>query len=235
MKILAFDTATAQGSVAVLSGNQLLSEKIWRRAQSHSECLTAEIEAALQDSKLNITDIDAFAVGQGPGSFTGIRVAINAARALAYALKKPAYVFETSETLVFPVNRTELPVLTLINAQKNSFFVSRFESTTKGGSSYWRRTRDLSFMSLNEVQNLLTEPHLCLGDGCLDLELALRPEAKLNFMRDSNISDFPLASSLAQQAISPAKGAQPSGWNAVQPLYIRASGAEEMLREGSKS
>ncbi len=235
MKILAFDTSTAQGSVAVFSGDQLLSEKVWRRAQSHSEFLTAEIEAALKDSQFKIANIDAIAVGQGPGSFTGIRVAINAARALSYALKKPTYVFETTETLVFPITQTHLPVLALINAQKNAFYVSRFESTTKGGFNYWQRTRELSFMSLVEVQSFLSEPHLCVGDGCLALEQALSSEMKRCFVRDPSLSDFPLASSLARQANTPWKNTQPSGWNTVQPLYIRASGAEEKLREGAKS
>lgn len=235
MNILAFDTSTAQGSVAVWSESQLLSEKIWRRAHSHSELLTAEIENGLLESQLKMSDVDALAVGQGPGSFTGIRVAINAARALAYALKKKVYVFETSETLVQPVLRLELPVLTIINAQKNSFFVSRFKNVTKDGAVQWQRTRETSFTTLPELELLLNEPHLCIGDGCLEAELALGPEAKLNWIRDASVSDFPLASSLARLAILPSKNAQPSDWNAVQPLYLRASGAEEKLREGSKS
>ena len=97
MKILAFDTSTAQGAVAVLEGERVLIERTWRREKSHSELLTAEIESTLIDAATEMSSVDAFAVGQGPGSFTGIRVAINAARALAYALQKPVYVFKTSE------------------------------------------------------------------------------------------------------------------------------------------
>lgn len=214
----------------VFEGERLLSERTWRRAQSHSEFLTAEIEEALKEAQIPAASLDALAVGQGPGSFTGIRVAVNAARALGYALKKPIFVRDTTEILVEPVTRDE-PVLTLVNAQKNSFFASIFERRGHG----WTRTRDLALLSLAEVEAVLTRPLVCVGDGCMEAELDLSPDSKLNWIRDSKISDFPLASSLARLALSGQKTHRPLDWNAVQPLYIRASGAEEKLREGLKS
>jgi tRNA threonylcarbamoyladenosine biosynthesis protein TsaB len=228
MKLLAFDTSTAQGSVAVLEGGRLLAERIWRRAQSHSEFLTAEIESALQEASLRATDLDALAVGQGPGSFTGIRVAINAAKALGYALSKKVYVANTADILVQPIARFDLPVLTIINAQKNSYFVARYERQTS-----WHCSLDLAFMPLQKLDSILSSAHLCVGDACLDLEPALSPVAKTNFKRDTSISDYPLASNLARLTMGSPEKAQPSDWNAVQPLYIRASGAEEKIREGT--
>jgi N6-L-threonylcarbamoyladenine synthase/tRNA threonylcarbamoyladenosine biosynthesis protein TsaB len=235
-RLLAFDTSTAQGSVAVFEGESLLSERIWRRAQSHSEYLTAEIEEALREASLHARDIEALAVGQGPGSFTGIRVAINAARALGYALKTPVFVRDTSAILIEPVRRDE-PVLTLINAQKNSFFVSTFSrGETSHAPTGWRRTRSLEFMTLSEVEALLLGgPHLTIGDGVELAQLDLKPEAKLNLIRDVAISNFPLASSLGRLTLSQQVQHPPLDWNAVQPLYIRASGAEEKVREGSKN
>jgi N6-L-threonylcarbamoyladenine synthase/tRNA threonylcarbamoyladenosine biosynthesis protein TsaB len=234
MRLLAFDTSTAQGSVAVLEGERVLSERSWRRAQSHSEYLTSEIEEALKDAQLTPAELDALAVGQGPGSFTGIRVAINAARALGYALQKPIYVRDTSAILVQPIMREE-PVLVLINAQKNSFFASRFVPGDHAPDG-WRRARPLEFKTLDEVQAiLLGGPHLCVGDGCELAELDLRPEAKLHFMRDASISDFPLATSLGHLTFSQRDHHPPLDWNAVQPLYIRASGAEEKLTRVQKN
>jgi N6-L-threonylcarbamoyladenine synthase/tRNA threonylcarbamoyladenosine biosynthesis protein TsaB len=225
MRLLAFDTSTAQGSVAVFEGERLLAERCWRRAQSHSEYLTSEIDEALKEARLTAAELDALAVGQGPGSFTGIRVAINAARALGYALQKPVYVYDTSEILAEPITREE-PVLVLINAQKNSFFASVFEGPV--------RMRPLELMTLDGVQALLTRPHVCVGDGCEIAEPDLRPGTKLNLIRSDDLSDFPLAASLARLAIARSNRHPPLDWNAVQPLYIRASGAEEKLREGSK-
>lgn len=233
MKILAFDTSTAQGSVAVVESgsSRVLSERSWRREKSHSDFLTAEIESALLDAHLKIQEIDALAVGQGPGSFTGIRVAINAARSLAYALQKPVYVFETSETLVFPVNRTDLPILTVINAQKNSYFVSAFSHDGRR----WQRQTEVELASFENVAARLTRPYLGLGDGCDDLLANLPAVDKLNLGRDSHALDVPVAASLALMAGSPFFARAPFVWNEVQPLYLRASGAEEKQREGSKS
>jgi tRNA threonylcarbamoyladenosine biosynthesis protein TsaB len=235
MRLLAFDTSTAQGSVALLEGGRVLSERSWRRAQSHSEFLTAEIENALRDASLAAASVDALAVGQGPGSFTGIRVSINAARALGYALKKPVFVRDTSAMLVEPIKREE-PVMTLINAQKNSFFVSVFvRGETDHAPDGWRRKQPVEFKTLDEVEAMLVGgPHLCVGDGCELIAPDLRPETKLNFVRDASISDYPLATSLGRMVFSQAKRHPPLDWNAVQPLYIRASGAEEKLIRAQK-
>ena len=226
MRLLAFDTSTAQGSVAVFEGERILSERTWRRAQSHSEFLTAEIEDALKEAQLTPAQLDALAVGQGPGSFTGIRVAINAARALGYALQKPVYVRDTSAILVEPIRRDE-PVMTLINAQKNSFFVSVFHNG--------ERLRPIEFKTIDEVQALLNGPHLCVGDGCELIQPDLSPAAKLNFIRDSSISDYGLATSLGRLTISQQVQHPSLVWNQVQPLYIRASGAEEKLIRAQKN
>ena len=227
MKILAFDTSTAQGSVAVLEDDLVLSERVWRRERSHSEFLTSEIQEALKEASVKIAAIDALAVGQGPGSFTGIRVAINAARSLGYALAKPVSVFETSEILAHPINRFDLPVLSVLNAQKNSYFVSRF--TRK--NDCWIRTDDVALLTLKELEGRLTEAHLCVGDGCTEAEARLSPDLKSVWVRDSVISDYPLASSLGALTFIYRDSRGPIVWNAVQPLYLRASGAEETLRE----
>lgn len=238
MRLLAFDTSTAQGSVAVLEGERVLSERTWRRAQSHSEFLTAEIEEALKEAQLKPAHLDTLAVGQGPGSFTGIRVAINAARALGYALSKPVFTRDTSAILVQPIARTE-HVMTLINAQKNSFFVSIFEKLAgenhEQAPNGWRRTHPIEFLTLDEVQARFTRPYVCVGDGCELAEPDLRPDVKLNWIRDVSISDYPLASSLGLLTISQQNTHPSLDWNAVQPLYIRASGAEEKLIRAQKN
>ncbi len=228
MKTLAFDTSTAEGSVAVLDGERLLSEKEWRREKSHSEFLTAEIESALKDSSLTINDIDLLAVGQGPGSFTGIRVAINAARALSYALSKPVSVFDTTEILAEGVGRFDLPLLAVINAQKNCYYIASFERQ----NGTWTKIGDTSLASVSEIEAALTRPHLCLGDGCLDVEALLSRSARSHWVREIKASDFPAATNLGRLALTKVSSHPPLVWNAVQPLYIRASGAEEKLREG---
>ena len=231
MAVLAFDTSTAQGSVALIEGEKVLSQRSWIREKSHSELLTAEIEAVLKEANFPAKNLRALAVGNGPGSFTGIRVAVNAAKSLGYALGLQSYVFDTNSILVEAIARADLPVLTLINAQKNAFFTAAFEHDGKS----WKETKPLEITNFEDLSKLLTRPHLCVGDGCLEIATGdLSPELKSSFVRDIAISDYPSAAVLGRMSEGLVKSPAPLVWNEVQALYIRASGAEEKAREGLK-
>lgn len=233
---LALDTSSAQGSVAVLNNDRVLSQKQWLREKSHSEFLTPTIQECLTESGVQAAGLDAIAVGCGPGSFTGIRIAINAARSLAYALNKPVFSFDSSEILVNSVTHTDLPVITLINAHKNLLYTSAFLFDHEANS--WKRTLSLQALSLNEISSYLLEqesrPHVCLGDGYEEYEELFSADLRQNLVRPQELSDFPLAStlgSLTWGAIQSHPSAQPLDWKAIQALYVRASGAEEKLGE----
>lgn len=221
MIVLAFDTSTATGGVAVLKDTEVLGSKRWERQGSHGELLTAKIESLFQELGLQLPQIDALAVGIGPGSFTGVRVAVNAAKSLAFALTKPIYTFDTTELLAADISRTDLPLLILVNAHKNQVFATTFRRK----DDRWVRELPLEARDPATVGDLLNEPHLCLGDGYDEYREALNTD---RLVRDPNVSDFP-----RPESVSPLlKTAQPLEWKAVQALYIRDSGAEEKLREG---
>jgi tRNA threonylcarbamoyladenosine biosynthesis protein TsaB len=246
MAVLAFDTSTAQGSVAIVEGEKVLASKSWLREKSHSEFLTAEIEAVLKDANLKPKDLRALAIGHGPGSFTGIRVAVNAAKSLAYALGIKVYALDTTDILAEAVTQkpaaalANLPLLTLINAQKNSFFAAVYESmpadpeSAKELGRAWRKIQPLKLIEIDELSQLLKRPHLCVGDGCIELESFIPAELKSGFVRDQTLSDYPSASVLGRMSEMSEKFQASLVWNEVQALYIRASGAEEKLREGLK-
>jgi tRNA threonylcarbamoyladenosine biosynthesis protein TsaB len=96
---LALDTSTSTGSLALSRGQDILFEYNWRRQKSHSETVTAEIENALEKLNLKAKDVELFAVGTGPGSFTGIRVAVNIAKTFSYSLDIPLVAIDSLEIL----------------------------------------------------------------------------------------------------------------------------------------
>ena len=230
MAVLAFETSTAQGSVAVVEGEKVLASRTWLRDRSHSELLTAEIEAVLAESNLKPNSLRALAIGHGPGSFTGLRVAVNAAKSLGYALNLKTYSFDTHTILANGVERTDLPVLVLINAQKNAFFSAVF----KREADHWTQTRPLELTHADDLDSLLKVPHLGVGDGFLELGDELSLNLKSLAVRDSATKDYPHASILGRMSENTERAQAPLVWNEVQALYIRASGAEEKLREGLK-
>ena len=79
MLLLAFDTSTSQGGVAVFQDSHLKARHVWSREGSHGELLTPAIEKALNEAGVQAYQLDAVAIGRGPGSFTGARIAVNAA------------------------------------------------------------------------------------------------------------------------------------------------------------
>lgn len=236
MLTLALDTSSSRGGVAILEGQTILSEVSWDREVSHGELLTPALQNALEKAGVAFSAIQLIAIGNGPGSFTGVRVAVNTARALSYGSagtdekRTPIMVFDSSEILAAAVARTDLPVLALINAQKNLVFASSFAWK----ESSWQRRLPLSATDAEAIAQLITEPHLCVGDGFFEIEHAIPPRARVNFVRSSDLSDYPLARFVGLLAGVSFGKRQTLIWNHVHPLYIRASGAEEKFEENRR-
>jgi tRNA threonylcarbamoyladenosine biosynthesis protein TsaB len=89
MLVLALDTSTNQSSIALCSEDRVLGEYTWYSQNNHSIELLHGIERLMTTSTLTLPQLDAIAVATGPGSFNGVRVALAAAKALAFALTKP--------------------------------------------------------------------------------------------------------------------------------------------------
>lgn len=89
--LLAFDTATAQVSVAVHDGSDVLAEQVSQQAMKHGEHLAPLISAVLAGAGAAMSDVTGIAVGVGPGPFTGLRVGLVTARTLGMALDLPVH------------------------------------------------------------------------------------------------------------------------------------------------
>ena len=94
MLILAFDTASARATSALVGDGEVLGERV-----STTVTLLADLDALLRQAGAHVGDVEALAVGTGPGSFTGIRVGLAAARALAFALGIPVAGVSTLDAL----------------------------------------------------------------------------------------------------------------------------------------
>lgn len=100
MRLLCVDTATPIESLALVESGKLLVERAVHRRWGHGPGLLDDVQGAFDDLGWNLTDIDAFVCGLGPGSFTGLRIALATLKGLALALKKPLYGARTTQLLV---------------------------------------------------------------------------------------------------------------------------------------
>jgi tRNA threonylcarbamoyladenosine biosynthesis protein TsaB len=234
MTLLALETSTQLGGVAVIQDGQVLASESSLRQKGHSEILHPFIETCLAKSGLKLTDIDVFAVGQGPGSFTGIRVAANAGKAFAYAYQKPLVTIDSlmlmasavkQKTLPVVLNKT-LPVVAMINAYKNMVYFGMFDMS---GDEPVYLKGPLAIPVLH-LKSVIDRDVLVVGDGYETYKEFFADEIKPWLHREDQYLDHPQAETLGLVAEKRARNHQTIEWNSFLPLYIRASEAEENKR-----
>jgi tRNA threonylcarbamoyladenosine biosynthesis protein TsaB len=225
--LLALETSSAQGSVSIHRDGKSICSRVWTRVQSHSEMVTVAISECLEQAGLEPGQIDTLAVGRGPGSFTGIRVAINAIKIFSYVSDLPIFAFDSTEILANAVPARGLPVLAMVNAQRSAVFSAQFQY-----DGDWKKTQDLGLTLLPDLEEKTVLPHICVGDGYPAIESLLTPRLKSLLIRDPALHDSPSSDVLGRLAWSRRNEVPTIDWNELQALYIRASGAEETLRRG---
>lgn len=126
MLILGIETSTRAAGVALISDEKILAEISQESKLYHSENLLPQIEEVLRIA--NVEKVDAVAVSIGPGSFTGLRIGLAAAKALSYAWQIKIIGVPTLHTIAAHFPKSSAMILPLIDAQKNSAYVQPFKN-----------------------------------------------------------------------------------------------------------
>jgi tRNA threonylcarbamoyladenosine biosynthesis protein TsaB len=127
MRILAFDCAGAQCAAAILSDGDILATRRILAERGHAQLLIPMLVELLDEAGLEFSDIDRFAVTTGPGSFTGIRVALAAAHGLALGTGKPIVGITVFEAMA-AVGTGSSRLLVAIDSRRAELFVQMFDS-----------------------------------------------------------------------------------------------------------
>ncbi|KYG68869.1 tRNA threonylcarbamoyladenosine biosynthesis protein TsaB [Bdellovibrio bacteriovorus] len=223
MKVLAMETSTLLGGVAVVIDGQVVAEESSLRQKTHSENISPFVDHCLKKAHLKLEDIDVFAVGRGPGSFTGIRVAANAGKTFAYSFNKPMVTIDTLMLLAAQVKDKSKPALSIINAYKNMVYMGLFDIT--GAEPIYIKGPDA--VPVRELKNHIHSDCLVVGDGWEAYSEYFPEELMKKFSRDPQLPDHALASTLGLMAERRALSGRTLDWKSFVPLYIRASEAEE--------
>ncbi|MCB0415359.1 MAG: tRNA (adenosine(37)-N6)-threonylcarbamoyltransferase complex dimerization subunit type 1 TsaB, partial [Bdellovibrionales bacterium] len=200
--------------------------------QSHSEVILSKIQNLFQKANINFNDLDLLVVTMGPGSFTGVRVGINLINTLSFVFNKPIFSLDSLFLLALSANHQNFPVVILMNAHKNQNYVAQY-------SVYNQRLETLlepRSLTHDEVEKIIQQPHLCLGDGFDfykdDFSAALRK----NLLRKKEFSDYPSCLTVFENfktlGLDQLNNLDKNSWKTNKPLYIRASEAEEKLWKG---
>ena len=147
MRILALETSGSSGSVAALEGTQLILEQPLASGSRSAQSLAPGIDALLAEVGWSVGQIDLLAVTQGPGSFTGLRIGITTAKALAYAVGGQVIGVNTLEVIArqAPPGRAapakQQTLWTVLDAQRGELFAARFAPTRKIAGPRSERSR----------------------------------------------------------------------------------------------
>lgn len=223
MRILAFESSARAASAAVLDDGRLLAEYFENSGQTHSRTLLQMAEDLLRGCGLTPRDIDAAAVAAGPGSFTGVRIGVAAAKGFAWGLELPCFGVSTLEAMAWGCGWTGWAV-PVMDARRSQVYTAAF--SLEGGAP--RRVWDDCAISLEELaarlEALPGEKYL-LGDGAALVHGALGariPALRLapEHLRHQRAAGVALAAWAGWQ-----RGERP-GAGALRPNYLRLSQAE---------
>ena len=127
--ILNIETATKNCSVAIAKdGKTILCKEMAEEGYSHAEKLHVFINEILNEIEISCNDLSAVAVSQGPGSYTGLRIGVSAAKGLCYALDIPLIAIDTLEVLASQVKVANGIIIPMIDARRMEVYSAIFDS-----------------------------------------------------------------------------------------------------------
>ena len=216
MIALSIDTSTRFGSMGIYDtcSPKPLAQKEWEG--SHSEVITEILTRLLTQSQVTLSDLERIYVGIGPGSFTGLRVAVNMARALSYSFSIPIWAADSLSILAWP-HAKEKKNLSLVKMQRNITYVSAHSSIQDN----FKELLPPNFMNDDEVLELI-QGDLKDFAICGLVSEDLREKIPFPIIRST-----PKSSDLIEYSFFHKNKINPMGWKNLIPLYIRTSSAEE--------
>lgn len=127
--LLNIETATKNCSASLAKdGSTLICKEIAEEGFSHAERLHVFIEEIIREAGIAFQDLSAIAVSQGPGSYTGLRIGVSAAKGLCYALDIPLIAIDTLQTLARQVKQTDSCIVPMIDARRMEVYSAIFDA-----------------------------------------------------------------------------------------------------------
>jgi tRNA threonylcarbamoyladenosine biosynthesis protein TsaB len=219
--ILGIETATEQVSVAIGGHEGVIASFEVVRGRRHAEILAPAIEFVCRQADIELSEFGVIAVDVGPGLFTGMRVGLASAKALAQALRIPMIGISSLDLLAFPSRYSDRVVVPVIDARKGEVFWAMYRQVPGG-------LQQVSAPTVGPVKDLVadllarSQEVLCVGDGAVRYREEILDGYHCEFGGDVHPSAAPLvqlahARALREEWVSPRE---------IEPVYLRAPDAQ---------
>ena len=215
MRVLAVETSSLAGGVALLDGERLVAEYLLDVSVTHSERLMSAVDRVLADARWTPRELSGLAVAIGPGSFTGLRIAISTVKGVALALALPIAAVPTLDAMAVALPWTSLPVCPVLAARKGEVYACRY----RWDGAVMRREWDYLALAPEALAARLGEPTLLAGDGAVHVvspwARTLPPPRRL-----------PSPACVGVLGLEQLRRGESVSAAALAPLYLRPSEAE---------
>ena len=229
MLILAFETTAKAGSVALLDEKKLLGESYQNTGLTHSQTLMVMAEDLLKQCGKTVSDVTAVAVAEGPGSFTGVRIGVAAAKGFAWGGELPCYGVSTLEAMAETLGVYQGYVCPCMDARRSQVYNALFY-VNQGNIERIRDDRAIALSDLAQELKALEGPVFLVGDGANLAYNTLSGEIP-GLVLPPEHRQHQRASGVALLAAKKIAAGDPGDGNALTPNYLRLSQAERERAE----
>ncbi len=224
MLILAFETSAKAASVALMDSGRLLGESYQNTGLTHSQTLMVMAQDLLKSCGKTAQDVTAVAVAAGPGSFTGVRIGVAAAKGFAWGRDIPCYGVSTLEAMARNLDAWEGLVVPTMDARRSQTYTAIFRAE---GGKLTRLEEDMaiSFEALKEKIKNCPKPVFLVGDGAVLCYNTLLEEVP-NLVLPGEHRIHQRAAGVALGAKAMIEAGMPGNGAELSPNYLRLSQAE---------
>jgi len=215
MRVLAVDTSTMAGGVALVENAHVVGESLLDVRTTHSERLMLAIDRVLADAGWEATQLDGLAVTVGPGSFTGLRIGLAAVKGLALALGCPVAPVPTLDAMAAGFPWAARPVCAVLDARKGELYASLF----RWDGALMQREWDYLAVSPEDLAARIVEPVIGVGSGADLVASALMTVAR-------PVRRGPCAAVVGWLGVDRLRRGETVTPEALVPMYLRPSEAE---------
>ena len=213
--ILHIDTTTKKCSVALAQDGELMIQKeLLSEEFSHSEQLHPFIEEVLKESGLKSSSLSAIAISKGPGSYTGLRIGVAAAKGLCFALDLPLIALNTLEIMVQPYEVSPYSfIIPMLDARRMEVYTAIFDETKK-----WIQETMAEVLTENTFTSIVNEQScLIIGDGAIKFK-TLHPKINASY---TNEIHYPVAKDMITLAWKKFNAKEFEDLAYFEPFYLK--------------
>ncbi len=237
-KILAIDSSGLVASVAVVCGDELIAEYTINHKKTHSQTLLPMLDEIRNMVELDLESIDAIAVAEGPGSFTGLRIGSATAKGLGLALEKPLIGVPTVDGLAYNLYGTDKLVCPIMDARRNQVYTGVYRFVKDGEDFALQTVKEQCAVSIDEMidfLNTIGEEVIFLGDGVPVFCEKIKEKLQVAFSFAPAHRNRQSAASVAALAVKYYRQGKVQTAAEHGPNYLRMSQAERERAEKERA